>query len=294
MNIDEFKLADVGIERFNKDHKRLFRYIREFSHLSERFRERAPFEDEWNQIKSIFRRLDRYVATHFKAEEELMAHQNYAHLTEHLGQHAHLISRLTVLEEKITQQDHYYISGIELFLFDWLSEHINVHDAKYRGVLDDELESLVQDALFNEILSVAQLKSILVANPAVIALVDVRTAWEQANGIIPGARAYPIDYVEGPRQSDFYNPEDRLRVFAECFHTTFRRDDFDEDKSHVLVCRSGVRTGIVLEEFLRCGLKGCELIGGVKEWERQKGDMVVKDDSVLLSYGEEEVAFPCI
>ncbi|MBF0621443.1 MAG: hemerythrin family protein [Magnetococcales bacterium] len=136
--MSELSLADVGVKQFNKDHQRLLFYIVEFNRLVVRFQEREPFEDEWDQIRILFKRLDKYTKVHFKAEETLMVEQGYPLYEEHLKQHHALIDALAELKKKVKAQDARYIADIKSFLLDWLRNHINGHDLKYRDFFKEK------------------------------------------------------------------------------------------------------------------------------------------------------------
>ncbi|MGN7612490.1 bacteriohemerythrin [Magnetococcales bacterium HHB-1] len=126
-----FQVVDVGVERFNKDHQRLLFYITEFNRLVERFGQRKPFEDEWDQIDGLFKRLDKYTKVHFKAEEDLMREYGYPHYDKHCQQHQKLIQSLAELKVHVTKRDADAIAQIKTFLLDWLTNHINHEDAQY-------------------------------------------------------------------------------------------------------------------------------------------------------------------
>ncbi|MBF0623916.1 MAG: hemerythrin family protein [Magnetococcales bacterium] len=124
-------VADVGVERFNRDHQRLLFYVEEFNRLAARFRQRPPFEDEWDQVDAIFVRLEKYVQMHFAAEEAMMRERGYPEIGEHMAQHAHLSKVLAELQEKVGSRQVAYIAQLQGFLMDWLRNHINRHDARY-------------------------------------------------------------------------------------------------------------------------------------------------------------------
>ncbi|MBF0587511.1 MAG: hemerythrin family protein [Magnetococcales bacterium] len=131
-------VADVGVERFNKDHQRLLFYVQEFNRLSDRFAEREAEEDEWDQLDSIFKRFDKYTQIHFKAEEELMRAYDYPQLEEHLKQHADLIDTLHRLREQIESRQAGRFTEVKAFLAKWLLEHINDHDVRYSAFFQEK------------------------------------------------------------------------------------------------------------------------------------------------------------
>jgi hemerythrin-like metal-binding protein len=270
--MEEFSIADVGVDSFNNDHKRLLFYIVEFSRLAKRFQQREPFEDEWDQIDSIFPRLEKYSQHHFLAEEALMRKHEYPHTDEHIGAHNSLTQHIAIIKAEIVARKSSHISTLKSFLIDWLQNHINKEDLKYKDFLQLAVtQKIIDTALFNEIVSASQLKQIITLAPPDAVLVDLRTDIEQQEGIIPGSHLYPCDHNLENRQD--------TKLFQDSFSAKFNPDQFDSSKRFFLICRSGPRTGIALEAFLENDLMACELIGGVEEWMRQDFTLVPVDSN---------------
>ncbi|MBF0379692.1 MAG: bacteriohemerythrin, partial [Magnetococcales bacterium] len=241
--MEELSIADVGIERFNNDHQRLLFYITEFSKLAKRFQEREPFDDEWDQIDSIFPRLKKYSEDHFNAEEALMKKHGYPHIEQHIKQHNGLNKHIDTLQNDITARKSSYIATLESFLIDWLQNHINKEDLKYKNFLQiAETNNIIDTALFNEIISASQLKQITSLAPPDALLLDIRTATEHQEGIIPGSYLYACDH-------NLLNRQD-TQLFRDSFYFKFNPEQFDTKKRYFLICRSGPRTEIALETFL--------------------------------------------
>ncbi|MBF0417785.1 MAG: hemerythrin domain-containing protein [Magnetococcales bacterium] len=262
MSERELFIADVGVERFNNDHKRLLFYVIEFERLAKRFQERAPFEDEWDQVDSLFPRLDKYTHEHFEAEEALMRQHGYVHLEEHIGLHQQLIRHLRQLEHDVAERRSEAVILLESFLLDWLQTHINQDDRKYKGCFEwAETREITEKALFNEMISVQHLhRAIELGRPGLVIL-DLRTPVEQAEGIIAGSELFACDHNLLDRQD--------TEPFRQSFGARFDPEAFDPEALHVLICRSGPRAAIALEAFQEHELKACELIGGIQEWVRQ-------------------------
>ncbi|MEO5345988.1 MAG: hemerythrin domain-containing protein [Magnetococcus sp. YQC-9] len=262
MTEPELFIADVGVERFNNDHQRLLFYVIEFERLAKRFQLRDPFEDEWDQVDSLFPRLDKYTREHFEAEETLMRQHGYAHLEEHIGQHQQLIRHLRKLETDVAARRADAIIQLETFLLDWLQTHINQDDRKYRGCFEwSETREIAKKALFNEMISVQHLHRALELGKPGMVVLDLRTQTEQNEGVIVGSELFSCDH----------NLVDRLDTapFRRSFISHFDPERFDPEALHVLICRSGPRAAIALEYFQESDLKACELIGGIQEWTRQ-------------------------
>ncbi|MBF0182031.1 MAG: hemerythrin domain-containing protein [Magnetococcales bacterium] len=267
----ELFIEDVGVERFNNDHQRLLFYVIEFERLAGRFQERAPFEDEWDQVDSLFPRLDKYTREHFAAEENLMRQHGYACLAEHVGQHQELIRHLRQLEIDVAARRAEAIIHLESFLLNWLQNHINQEDRKYRGCFAwAETRAITEKALFNEMIAAQHLHRALELGGCGMVLLDLRTDIEQNDGIIRGSRLLRCDHNLADRQD--------TEPFRRSFLARFDPGQFDAEALHVLICRSGPRAAIALEYFQENDLKACELIGGIQEWTRQGHPLVAPEE----------------
>jgi rhodanese-related sulfurtransferase len=76
-----------------------------------------------------------------------------------------------------------------------------------------------------------------------ISIIDVREVEEVAAGKIPGIKNIP------------------LSIFTE------RMDDINKDDEHILVCRSGNRSGKAGEYLESLGYKVINMTGGMLEWD---------------------------
>ncbi|MBF0294259.1 MAG: hemerythrin domain-containing protein [Magnetococcales bacterium] len=268
MITQELFIEDVGVERFNNDHKRLLFYVIEFERLARRFQECVPCEDDWDQVDSLFPRLDKYTREHFAAEENLMRQHGYAHLEAHIAQHGQLIGHLRRLEIDVAARRADAIIHLETFLLDWLQTHINQEDRKYRGCFAwVETRAITEKALFNEMISARDLHRALELGHGGMVLVDLRTGIEQNAGIIRSSLLMPCDHNLVDRQD--------TAPFRRSFSAQFDPGQFAADAPHVLICRSGPRAAIALEAFQESNLKACELIGGIQEWTRQGYPLVM-------------------
>ncbi len=76
-----------------------------------------------------------------------------------------------------------------------------------------------------------------------LSIIDVREDEEVANGMIPGAKHIPLGQIE-----------ERLQ-------------EFDPNVEHVMVCRSGGRSGKACEFLDSKGIKVKNMVGGMMAWE---------------------------
>lgn len=115
----------VGIDAIDNEHKMLIAMVAELSD--------AIDSDNTDEIVlEIFERLEIYVKKHFSREEELMVKLNYSRLEPHKKQHQNFTKKIS--EFKATLMDSYSVSTAEevnLFLFNWLTNHILIEDMRF-------------------------------------------------------------------------------------------------------------------------------------------------------------------
>jgi|SRR5690625_5073719 len=75
-----------------------------------------------------------------------------------------------------------------------------------------------------------------------VEIVDVREAFEVASGTIPGATHIPLGQIEA------------------CL------DHFKRDKTYVIICRSGNRSGVATQFLEVHGIDAYNMIGGMIDW----------------------------
>ncbi|MGN7612489.1 rhodanese-like domain-containing protein [Magnetococcales bacterium HHB-1] len=124
-----------------------------------------------------------------------------------------------------------------------------------------DAEQTLERALFNEMISAAQLHEIIDADLPDVIVFDLRTPTEQREGIIPSSHLYPCAHNLENRQD--------TSLFSQSFAQHFENQTLDKGKRYILICRSGPRTEIAMEAFLEQEIEACELIGGIEEWKRQ-------------------------
>ncbi|KMJ59291.1 rhodanese domain protein [Bacillus sp. LL01] len=81
------------------------------------------------------------------------------------------------------------------------------------------------------------------ANGEQLSIIDVREAEEVAAGKIPQAVNIPLSLLE------------------------FRTQDIDKSKEHIMVCRSGGRSGKASMFLAAQGFDVTNMVGGMLEWE---------------------------
>ena len=81
------------------------------------------------------------------------------------------------------------------------------------------------------------------ANGETVSIIDVREAEEVAQGKIPTAINIPLSLIE------------------------FRTQDIDKSKEHIIVCRSGARSGQATMFLTTQGFNVINMVGGMLDWE---------------------------
>ncbi|MCJ1909838.1 rhodanese-like domain-containing protein [Planococcus ruber] len=76
-----------------------------------------------------------------------------------------------------------------------------------------------------------------------VSIIDVREAAEVKEGKIPGAVNIPLGLLE------------------------FRLQDIDKSREHIMVCRSGNRSGMAAQLLADRGYNVINMDGGMLEWE---------------------------
>jgi hemerythrin len=111
----------TGIPLIDDQHRGLFACVKSFEKAS----------SAGNILLSVHTMdlLNRYVRTHFSAEEELMRAHNYPKLTDHIAEHRQFSAKLFRLIMENVRRD----NSLEMleFLRGWLVHHIAGSDMKY-------------------------------------------------------------------------------------------------------------------------------------------------------------------
>ena len=85
------------------------------------------------KVAELFGFLDAYVASHFRAEEQLMAKHGYPGLLEHKSQHAWLVGKLADLQGTLLADGPSFHLVVEAnqALLNWIVEHIRSTDVRF-------------------------------------------------------------------------------------------------------------------------------------------------------------------
>ncbi|MBF0380820.1 MAG: hemerythrin family protein [Magnetococcales bacterium] len=128
----ECLLKNVGVMEFNKQHLRLASYAAEFQQLVDKLSETPPTIEDWRHIDALFGRISRFVAEHFRHEEQLMQEYDYPEYNNQKQMHNSFESKLIDVQSKIRGRDIRFTNDFCKELWEWLFHHINVVDVAYR------------------------------------------------------------------------------------------------------------------------------------------------------------------
>ncbi|MGA3160266.1 MAG: bacteriohemerythrin [Terracidiphilus sp.] len=120
----------VGVKAFDDDHKRMIRMINELHGVLQDVDTEGKIPNE--EIEIALHRLENYIQYHCMQEEAVMAKTGYAELEEHKEEHTQLAAILAEMARRFQgSTDPAHAGEIMQFIYDWLTNHINVTDKKY-------------------------------------------------------------------------------------------------------------------------------------------------------------------
>ncbi|MBF0124889.1 MAG: bacteriohemerythrin [Magnetococcales bacterium] len=129
----EGQLQDVGVPRFNQEHKQLLNQILHLHALLHDVRGRPSSAIDWQQMIKLFDFLWSYTKTHFRGEEEAMQRCGFPGYEQHRQEHQKLLARLTELYSQFQAgPDIGLAMDLLFFLIDWFMSHTATIDFKYK------------------------------------------------------------------------------------------------------------------------------------------------------------------
>jgi hemerythrin len=131
-------LKDVGVASFNIQHLHLASYAMEFGQIVDELATREPTANDWKRIDALFGRVTRFVATHFREEEEMMIAQGYPDYTDHKRLHDKFVAELAKIQSQINNRNVKFKGKLSTLLWDWLYRHINEVDFGYREFFQEK------------------------------------------------------------------------------------------------------------------------------------------------------------
>ena len=126
MGITWCKDLETGVPLVDAQHRELIRRVNAYLDAAREGRADAS-------LAGTFRFLERYVATHFAAEEALMREHRYPGLDGHVAAHHALQARLAELGEHIAEGEPALLTLLRMnqLLSGWLTSHILHHDKRF-------------------------------------------------------------------------------------------------------------------------------------------------------------------
>ena len=114
----------TGIKIIDEQHQLLVDLVKDFEHAIN-----ENMDDLF--VEETLEELINYVSYHFKAEEELMAHNNYPDFNHHKEKHDELVKKVIDFHERFKRKELNLEKEILCFLKDWIVNHITKSDMKY-------------------------------------------------------------------------------------------------------------------------------------------------------------------
>jgi len=125
----------VGYEAFDEQHKKLINILNQIQPLLNN--DDLSDEQLYVEISDILTKLLDYTEYHFESEERLFNKYNYNAVEEHKDLHHRLFMKITELLGNLVLDDDLrgVISKTDVYLKEWLLNHIQGADQKYIGKL---------------------------------------------------------------------------------------------------------------------------------------------------------------
>ncbi|MBL4932143.1 bacteriohemerythrin [Clostridium paridis] len=122
------KEYEVGIERIDEEHKKLF----DIANKGYSLLKNDLYLDKYDRIMDIVHELKDYAQFHFSAEEEYLKSIGYKKLFTHKMEHDYFIDKISSVDlSKIDSNQDKYITEILDFMVQWIKEHILDKDKEY-------------------------------------------------------------------------------------------------------------------------------------------------------------------
>ena len=126
----------VGIEKFDKQHKKLLEIGRELYYAFDNVEEGI---DQYDKIIKILKEMHDYTVYHFDSEEEILKKYDYPHLEEHQEAHEKFIKKIEEIDPKeIDLNQKEFSMELLNFIATWIESHIMGEDQKYMSYLEDK------------------------------------------------------------------------------------------------------------------------------------------------------------
>jgi hemerythrin len=124
----------VGVKYFDEDHKNLIRFINELHGAIQDVDTDGKIAEE--EIEIALHRLENYFQYHCIQEEVFMSKIIYPEIEDHKKSHQYFFSRVEVMSQSFRgSRNPQHAIELMQFMYDWLTNHINITDRKYGDYL---------------------------------------------------------------------------------------------------------------------------------------------------------------
>lgn len=123
------KKYDVGIKKFNDQHKHLLEVLKDVY---------KAMDDKWDReaLSKIINELIKYTQEHFLEEEICLQNNSYPDFDEHKKQHESFTKKMEHFTEQFNSDKQLLHFEIAIFLKNWILQHILEEDKKYGEFLN--------------------------------------------------------------------------------------------------------------------------------------------------------------
>lgn len=121
----------VGVKLFDEEHKQLISYINRLNNALE-------IRSTQKTMEEILTGLFDYTKSHFKDEEMAMIKYEYPDFTNHKIEHDKLTKQVYDFKDRLKTGKTSFSLELMQFLSDWLINHIQDTDMKYKPLLKDK------------------------------------------------------------------------------------------------------------------------------------------------------------
>lgn len=122
---------DVGIQKFNEQHKKLFKCLENLYTAMENKRDKLALAQVINDLLS-------YAKEHLTEEETCFLLHNYPGYDEQRKQHKIFIEKMTQFADDFNNDKQFIHFEIAVFIKNWIVNHILVLDKKYTEFLNSK------------------------------------------------------------------------------------------------------------------------------------------------------------
>lgn len=122
------EVLPVGIAEIDSQHRRLVGIVND---MYAEVGDCKTLEEEAAITGRFLKELCDYARSHFAAEEQLMAQNQYSQLSQHQTEHEGFLKKLTALQHSHATGEPALSFDVFSFARTWIVNHVNISDQKY-------------------------------------------------------------------------------------------------------------------------------------------------------------------